>query len=85
MKYVVLAGALAFALSTGICEAAGDKPKVAPGSTAVSQESGEKIGSKHIDLGEEPVTSVGVMDKGQNYSANTGFPRVVKSDSDMEL
>ena len=85
MKYVVLAGALTLALCTGICEAADEKAKASSDSAAVAQKSDANGGLKHIDLGEEPVTRVGTMSDGQNYSENTGFPNVVKSDGDMDL
>ncbi len=85
MKYVVLTGALALALCTGICEAADEKAKVTSDPAAVTQKSDANGGLKHIDLGDEPVTRVGTMSEGESYSENTGFPNVVKSDGDMDI
>ena len=87
MKYIVLTGALAIALCTGACEAEDNKPKP-DAQVAAGQAAQGASCLKHIDLGdsdEKSVTSVGVMDAGQNYDASTGFPNVVKSDSDMDV
>lgn len=97
MKYAVLAGALAFALCAGICEAEDGKVKAA--STAVAAETaefeegtGNGTGLKNIDLGddsedrlEEPAAQVGIMSPGESYNENTGIPDVTESDSDMEM
>ena len=85
MRYAILAGTLALAMSTGACEAADEKVNNSSEPAVVSQKSDSDRGLKHIDLGEEPVTRVGVMSQGQNYGDNTGFPSVVKSDADMDL
>ncbi|GEM_PF-3738985 len=85
MKYVVSAIVLALVLCAGICSGADENVKVAPDSTVVTQKTNTNAGVKNIDLGEEPVTRVGVMPQGQNYGGNTGFPSVVKSDGDMDL
>lgn len=88
MKYMVLAGALAFSLCAGVCEAEDSKAQGASGQTAAVEASGSRGGLKHIDLGddhEDSVNSVGTMSAGQNYDDNTGFPNVVKSDGDMNL
>lgn len=89
MKYVALAGALAFTLCAGVCEAEDGKAKDASGNTAVTQETSSSKGLKHIDLGEDdyerPVTQMGTMSEGQSYGDNTGFPNTVESDSDMNL
>ena len=89
MKYVVLAGVLAFTLCAGLCEAEDGKGKVenTSGPTAAGKAC-NSTGLKHIDLGddnERPVNQVGVMSPGQNYDDSTGFPNIVKSDSDMDL
>jgi len=95
MRYMVLAGVLAFALCAGVCEAEDGKVKNA--STVITvktveEETESGAGLKHIGLGdnpedraEEPVAEVGVMSPGESYDENTGFPDVVESDSDMEL
>lgn len=91
MKYMVLAGVLAFALCAGICEAEAGKVKDAS-TAAVEEETENGTGLKHIDAGdnpedrlEEPVTQVGIMNPGESYNDNTGLPDVTESDSDMEL
>ena len=88
MKYVILAGALAFSLCTGVCEAEEGKAEGSSGQAGVVAVSDSQKKLKHIDLGddhEDTVTSVGTMSEGQNYDGNTGFPNVVRSDGDMNL
>ena len=88
MKYVVLAGALAFSLCAGVCEAEETKMQGASGQAAATGAKASCGVLKHIDLGddhEESITTVGTMSQGQNYDGNTGFPNVVKSDGDMNL
>jgi len=88
MKYMVLAGALAFSLCAGVCEAEDGKAQGSSGQTAVAESTGSGSGLKHIDLGdnvEQNVDRVGVMEPGQSYDENTGMPDVVNSDGDMNL
>lgn len=88
MKYAILAGALAFVLCAGVCEAENGKMKSGSASAAANAAPCCPSGTRHIDLGddnEKPVTSVGVMSEGQNYDGNTGFPNVVKSDANMNV
>jgi hypothetical protein len=88
MRYAVLAGALAFTLCAGVCEAEDGKVENASEAAVVTEEAGSGAGLKHIDVGEtpeEPVTRVGVMSEGESYNSNTGFPDVVESDSEMEI
>jgi len=87
MRYMALAGALAFALYAGICGAEDESDKSSSGAVAVTRDAASPSNLKHIDLGDnsqEPVTRVGVMDPGQSYDGSTGLPNVVESDSDMD-
>ncbi len=86
MKQFALAGVLTLALCAGDCMAIDDKTKASSeAATPAEQNNGSKRPLKHIDLGEEPVSTVGTMSQGQNYSENSGFPNVVQSDGDMEI
>ena len=107
MKCMVMAGAIAFALCSGICEAEELKNEGVSGASAVTQEQKEEsvsaapavkqevsIGKetaaevKHLDRendDDQDVAQVGVMSPGQSYDESSGFPDVVKSDSDMDL
>ena len=87
MRYVILAGALAFTLCAGVCGAEDGATENASAGAAITEEAEGGTGLKHIDTGdraEEPVTQVGVMNPGENYDDNTGFPDVVESDSSMD-
>jgi len=88
MKYAVLAGALAFTLCAGVCEAEEGKVDNASAPAVATEEIKSGSGLKHIDTGdnlEEPVTQVGTMSPGESYDENTGVPNVTESDSEMEL
>lgn len=88
MKYIALAGAIAFALTSGVCEAeeavkSNDSASQAKNVSQGPSKSGFPIHFNDDD--DTPVTRVGVMSDGQSYDDNTGMPDMVRSDSDMDL
>ncbi|MBN2453487.1 MAG: hypothetical protein JXB40_04420 [Candidatus Omnitrophica bacterium] len=80
MRCVVLAAAMLFALCANACSV----ENIGASSSEKRALAYDEVVSESEDA-EEPVSRVGVMNPGQIYDGNTGFPNIVDSDADMDI